>query len=174
MFWLINYNYYIYFIIVVDITHHYSPPYRSFIVSTQQLQQPQQSQQINTFFATPLSSLNYHYQYQLTTPLLSQSPYLLNNLTPSPPVLKSVTVRSETKIYKHKVAISNTTTFSSLVNFAINNATAPPNKRIIIRSADDLLEYIPNDLIREVIKGIEHTEIVVSLEDAEGVDFDSF
>src|SRR6185369_4182768 len=102
------------------------------------------------------------YQNQLTTPLLSQSPYSPNNLltTPSPPILKSVTVKSKTKTYKHKVAVSDTTTFSSLIKFAIN-ATAPPGKQFVIRSADDLLEYIPNDLIREVITGVEHAEIVV-------------
>jgi len=37
-----------------------------------------------------------------------------------------------------------------------------------------LSEYIPSDLIREVIAGIEHAEIVVSLEDTEGVNFDRF
>ncbi|CAJ0854051.1 9631_t:CDS:2 [Entrophospora sp. SA101] len=96
-------------------------------------------------------------EYELTTPLL-----------------KSVTVRSKKKVYKQKVAVSDTTTFSSVVTFAINNASAPPNKQFVIRSADSSLEYIPNDLIREVISGVEHTDIVVSLENSQGVDFDYF
>ncbi|CAJ0847847.1 5886_t:CDS:2, partial [Entrophospora sp. SA101] len=90
-------------------------------------------------------------EYELTTPLL-----------------KSVTVRSKKKVYKQKVAVSDTTTFSSVVTFAINNASAPPNKQFVIRSADSSLEYIPNDLIREVISGVEHTDIVVSLENSQG------
>ncbi|CAH1765023.1 13632_t:CDS:2 [Entrophospora sp. SA101] len=82
--------------------------------------------------------------------------------------------RSKKKVYKQKVAVSDTTTFSSVVTFAINNASAPPNKQFVIRSADSSLEYIPNDLIREVISGVEHTDIVVSLENSQGVDFDYF
>jgi hypothetical protein len=90
------------------------------------------------------------------------------------PVLKSVTVRSKAKIYKNKVAVSDTTTFFSLVMFAINNATTPQNKQLVIKSPDDSFEYIPNDLIRDVITGVEHAEIVVSLENASSVDFDYF
>src|SRR6185369_17131062 len=105
----------------------------------------------------------------------SQTPYSSNNFltTLPPPILKSVTVRSKTKTYKHKVAVSDTTTFSSLIKFAIN-ATEPPNKKFVIRSADNLLEYIPDDLVRKVTTGVEYTEIVVSLEDTEVVYFGYF
>ncbi|CAJ0752305.1 671_t:CDS:2 [Entrophospora sp. SA101] len=104
----------------------------------------------------------------ITLHTLLQEILLLIVIVITTPLLKSVTVRSKKKVYKQKVAVSDTTTFSSVVTFAINNASAPPNKQFVIRSADSSLEYIPNDLIREVISGVEHTDIVVSLENSQG------
>ncbi|CAI2177867.1 7066_t:CDS:2 [Funneliformis geosporum] len=88
-------------------------------------------------------------------------------------VLKSVTVRSKAKIYKQKIAVSDTTTFSSLLSFAIK-VPPPVGKQFVIRAADGVLEYMPDDLVREVITGIEHTEIIICLEDAGPVNFDYF
>ncbi|CAB4440530.1 unnamed protein product [Rhizophagus irregularis] len=41
----------------------------------------------------------------------------------------------------------------------------PTGKQFVIRAADGALEYMPDDLVREVITGVEHTEIIVCIED---------
>ncbi|GES74803.1 hypothetical protein GLOIN_2v1572339 [Rhizophagus clarus] len=66
------------------------------------------------------------------------------------PVLKSVTVRSKTKVYKQKITVADTTTFTTLISFAVK-VSPPPGKQFVIRAADGALEYMPDDLVREVI-----------------------
>ncbi|CAG8721157.1 19942_t:CDS:2 [Rhizophagus irregularis] len=88
--------------------------------------------------------------------------------------LKSVTVRSKTKVYKQKIAVADTTTFATLISFAIK-VQPPTGKQFVIRAADGALEYMPDDLVREVITGVEHTEIIVCIEDVgPPVNFDYF
>ena len=84
---------------------------------------------------------------------------LLFNQFLDSPMLKSVTVRSNarTKVYKQKIAVSDNTTLSSLIFFAIKDLLLPENSSV--------LEYMPENVVREVITGIEHTEIIVSIED---------
>ena len=53
-------------------------------------------------------------------------------------MLKSVTVRSKTKVYKQKIAVSDNTTFSSLISFAIK-VSPPAGKQFVIRAADQML-----------------------------------
>ena len=65
-------------------------------------------------------------------------------------MLKSVTVRSKSKIYKQKIAVADTTTFSTLISFAIK-VSPPAGKQFVIRTADGALEYMLDDLAREVI-----------------------
>ncbi|GET53910.1 hypothetical protein GLOIN_2v1572339 [Rhizophagus irregularis DAOM 181602=DAOM 197198] len=90
------------------------------------------------------------------------------------PALKSVTVRSKTKVYKQKIAVADTTTFATLISFAIK-VQPPTGKQFVIRAADGALEYMPDDLVREVITGVEHTEIIVCIEDVgPPVNFDYF
>ncbi|CAB5390442.1 hypothetical protein RhiirA5_396328 [Rhizophagus irregularis] len=90
------------------------------------------------------------------------------------PALKSVTVRSKTKVYKQKIAVADTTTFTTLISFAIK-VQPPTGKQFVIRAADGALEYMPDDLVREVITGVEHTEIIVCIEDVgPPVNFDYF
>ncbi|GES74780.1 hypothetical protein GLOIN_2v1572339 [Rhizophagus clarus] len=101
------------------------------------------------------------------------SPLSPNRLYYSP-VLKSVTVRSKTKVYKQKIAVADTTTFGTLITFAIK-VSPPPGKQFVIRAADGALEYMPDDLVREVITGVEHTDIIVCIEDVgPPVNFDYF
>jgi hypothetical protein len=77
-------------------------------------------------------------------------------------------------VYKQKIAVSDNTTFSSLISFAIK-VSPPAGKQFVIRAADEALEYMPEDVVREVITGIEHTEIIVSIEDVgPPVNFDCF
>ena len=89
------------------------------------------------------------------------------------PILRSITVKSRTKTYKQKVAVTDTTTFASVISFAIN-AAPPHGKQFVIFAADGSLEYIPTDLVRDVIVDVEHAEVLVSLENARDVDFDEF
>ncbi|CAG8441672.1 1198_t:CDS:2 [Scutellospora calospora] len=89
------------------------------------------------------------------------------------PILKSVTIRSPTTVYKQKVAVSDTTTFSSLISFAIK-AIPPAGKQFVIRASDGSFEYVPEDTIRDVIVGVEHTDLIVTVEDIKQIDFDYF
>ncbi|CAG8759577.1 12340_t:CDS:1, partial [Rhizophagus irregularis] len=50
----------------------------------------------------------------------------------------------------------DTTTFATLISFAIK-VQPPTGKQFVIRAADGALEYMPDDLVREVITGVEHT-----------------
>ena len=89
------------------------------------------------------------------------------------PILKSVTVKSRTKVYKQKVAVTDTTTFASIIAFAIK-AAPPPGKQFVIGTVDGSLEYIPGDIVRNVIVDVEHAEVLVSLENARDIDFVEF
>ncbi|CAG8550406.1 350_t:CDS:2 [Diversispora eburnea] len=88
------------------------------------------------------------------------------------PVLKSVTIRSPSRIYKKKIAITVNTTFSSLISFAIKKSL-PSGKQFVIRAPDGI-EYIPDDFVRTVITGVEHAEIILTIEDIGPIDFDCF
>ncbi|RGB25030.1 hypothetical protein C1646_772288 [Rhizophagus diaphanus] len=83
----------------------------------------------------------------------SPEPMYLTSQPPSPnrrsldsPALISVTVRSKTKVYKQKIAVANTTTFATLISFAIK-VQPPTGKQFVIRAADGALEYMPDDLV---------------------------
>ncbi|CAG8522778.1 4440_t:CDS:2 [Acaulospora colombiana] len=95
--------------------------------------------------------------------------------TPSPTFiqLKSVTVRSPNRIYKQNIAITDKTTFSSLLSFAIKKQP-PPGKQFVLQSADGELEYMPEDPVRNVIHGTIHADVVVKVEDIREVDFNQF
>ncbi|PKY43710.1 hypothetical protein RhiirA4_399066, partial [Rhizophagus irregularis] len=62
------------------------------------------------------------------------------------------------------IAVADTTTFATLISFA-TKVQPPTGKQFVIRAADGALEYMPDDLVREVITGVEHTEIIVCIED---------
>ncbi|CAG8621221.1 6226_t:CDS:1, partial [Diversispora eburnea] len=82
------------------------------------------------------------------------------------------TIRSPSRIYKKKIAVTDNTTFSSLISFAIKKSL-PPGKQFVIRAPDGL-EYIPDDFVRTVITGVEHAEIILTIEDIGPIDFDCF
>ncbi|CAG8635202.1 11987_t:CDS:2 [Ambispora gerdemannii] len=89
-------------------------------------------------------------------------------------IVKSVTIRSKIKIYKQKIAIGENTTFASLIAFATNKAIPPAGKQFVIRSIDETLEYMPEDLVKVVLTGIEHADLLVMLENVGPIDFDYF
>lgn len=89
------------------------------------------------------------------------------------PILKSVSIRSTTTVYKQKIAVSDATTFASLVSFAIK-ATPPTGKQFVIRASDGALEYVPSDIVRDVIVGVEHADLIVTVEDIREINFDFF
>ncbi|CAG8462167.1 14274_t:CDS:2 [Cetraspora pellucida] len=89
------------------------------------------------------------------------------------PILKSVTIRSKKTVYKQKIAVSDATTFASLIAFAIK-ATPPAGKQFVIRASDGALEYVPSDIVRDVIVGVEHIDLIVTVEDIKQIDFDCF
>ncbi|CAG8452582.1 4757_t:CDS:2 [Acaulospora morrowiae] len=89
------------------------------------------------------------------------------------PTLKSITIRSKSRVYKQRIAVSDTTTFASLVSFAIR-LTLPPGKQLVIRDTASDLEYMPGDLVREVIKGVEHADVTAAIEDVNTIDFNYF
>ncbi|CAG8638989.1 7326_t:CDS:2, partial [Paraglomus occultum] len=88
------------------------------------------------------------------------------------PILRSITVKSHTKIYKQKVAITDTTTFADVISFALKSP--PPGKQFVIFAADGSVEYMPTNVVRDVIVDVEHAEVLVSLENARDVDFGEF
>ncbi|CAJ0867003.1 5501_t:CDS:2 [Entrophospora sp. SA101] len=100
--------------------------------------------------------------------------YRIAPLTPrkSPPRLQqipgldynSVTIRSPNRTYKQNIAITDKTTFSSLLAFAIKKPP-PPGKQFVLQSADGELEYMPEDPVRKVIHGTLHADVVVKMED---------
>ncbi|CAG8541551.1 11687_t:CDS:2 [Diversispora eburnea] len=94
---------------------------------------------------------------------------------PSPTFLqlKSVTVRSPNRVYKQNIAITDKTTFSSLLTFAIKRSP-PPGKQFLIQSSDGELEYMPEDPVRNVIHGTIHADVVVKVEDIREIDFNQF
>ncbi|CAG8504808.1 3201_t:CDS:2 [Funneliformis caledonium] len=98
-----------------------------------------------------------------------------DSATPSPTFiqLKSVTIRSPTRIYKQNIAVSDKTTFSSLLSFAIKKP-APQGKQFVLQSADGELEYMPEDPVRKVIYGSLHADVIVKMEDVREVDFAQF
>ncbi|CAG8640067.1 27722_t:CDS:2 [Dentiscutata erythropus] len=95
------------------------------------------------------------------------------NVDPDIPILKSVSIRSTTTVYKQKIAVSDTTTFESLISFAIK-ATPPTGKQFVIRASDGALEFVPSDLVRDVIVGVEHVDLIVTVEDIREINFDFF
>jgi hypothetical protein len=62
-------------------------------------------------------------------------------------------------VYKQKITVADTTTFATLISLAIK-VSPPAGKQFVIKVADGALEYMPDDLVREVIIGVEHTKIV--------------
>ncbi|CAG8517118.1 1306_t:CDS:2 [Funneliformis caledonium] len=118
------------------------------------------------------SQRRFHASPEPILPSRPSSPHPIQSSLDSQ-TLKSVTVRSKARIYKQKIAVSDTTTFTSLISFAIK-VPPPVGKQFVIRAADGVLEYMPGDFVREVITGIEHTEILICLEDAGPVNFDYF
>ncbi|CAG8469093.1 10953_t:CDS:2 [Ambispora gerdemannii] len=102
----------------------------------------------------------------------ASSPRLIGSTSET--ILKSVTIRSKSKIYKQNIAMGENTTFASLITFATNKAIPPVGKQFVIRSIDETFEYIPDDLVKEVITGIEHAELLVTLEEVGPIDFDYF
>ncbi|GBB92523.1 hypothetical protein RclHR1_02020005 [Rhizophagus clarus] len=113
-------------------------------------------------------------------PRLQQVPALdfssgAESSTPSPTFmqLKSVTIRSSNRIYKQNIAVTDKTTFSSLLSFAIKK-TPPPGKQFVLQSEDGELEYMPEDPVRKVIYGTIHADVVVKMEDIREVDFSQF
>uniref|UniRef100_A0A1D1Z9V6 Leucine--tRNA ligase n=1 Tax=Anthurium amnicola TaxID=1678845 RepID=A0A1D1Z9V6_9ARAE len=113
-------------------------------------------------------------------PRLNQVPGLdfssgAESSTPSPTFmqLKSVTIRSSNKIYKQNIAVTDKTTFSSLLSFAIKK-TPPPGKQFVLHSEDGELEYMPEDPVRKVIYGSIHADVIVKMEDVREVDFTQF
>ncbi|PKC62167.1 hypothetical protein RhiirA1_424126 [Rhizophagus irregularis] len=112
-------------------------------------------------------------------PRLQQVPALdfssAESSTPSPTFmqLKSVTIRSSNRVYKQNIAVTDKTTFSSLLSFAIKK-TPPPGKQFVLQSEDGELEYMPEDPVRKVIFGTIHADVVVKMEDIREVDFSQF
>nr|CAG8549487.1 7576_t:CDS:2 [Entrophospora candida] len=111
-------------------------------------------------------------------PRLQQIPgldYNSDSSTHSPTLiqLKSVTIRSPNRTYKQNIAITDKTTFSSLLAFAIKKPP-PPGKQFVLQSADGELEYMPEDPVRKVIHGTLHADVVVKMEDINEVDFTKF
>ncbi|KAG9303189.1 hypothetical protein G9A89_003530 [Geosiphon pyriformis] len=96
-----------------------------------------------------------------------------SNLSIETSILKSVTIRSKNRVYKQKIAVGETTTFASIVTFAIK-ASPPTRKQFVIRSIDGTLEFMPEDIVKQVITDVEHAELLVTLEDESPVDFDYF
>ncbi|CAJ0824702.1 2886_t:CDS:2 [Entrophospora sp. SA101] len=104
----------------------------------------------------------------------TRQPAINTPLTPrkSPPRLQqipgldynSVTIRSPNRTYKQNIAITDKTTFSSLLAFAIKKPP-PPGKQFVLQSADGELEYMPEDPVRKVIHGTLHADVVVKMED---------
>ncbi|KAK9718728.1 hypothetical protein K7432_005300 [Basidiobolus ranarum] len=87
--------------------------------------------------------------------------------------ITTVSVRSNRKLYRPRVAITNTTTFATVLKFAI--PTSPPSGlRIRVWNTDGNVEYMPNSLVIEAIKGVEHADLTVTLEPVEPVDFNDF
>ncbi|CAG8551712.1 29103_t:CDS:2 [Gigaspora margarita] len=95
--------------------------------------------------------------------------------TPSPTFLqlKSVTIRSPNRVYKQNVAITDKTTFASLLSFAIKRPP-PPGKQFVLQSSDGELEYMPEDPVRKVIHGVLHADVIVKMEDIREIDFTQF
>jgi hypothetical protein len=58
-----------------------------------------------------------------------------------------VTVRSKTKVFKRKIAVADTITFDTIIYFAIK-VQPPTGKQFVIRTADEALEYMKDDLVR--------------------------
>ncbi|ORX97423.1 hypothetical protein K493DRAFT_350079 [Basidiobolus meristosporus CBS 931.73] len=88
-------------------------------------------------------------------------------------LLKTVTVRSRKKIYKEKIAISPTTTFESVLKYAIP-ISPPEGKRFVMKDIDKQIEYVPDDFIAEAIPGVEHIDIYVYIEKIPDVQLDDF
>ncbi|KAK9695425.1 hypothetical protein K7432_012963 [Basidiobolus ranarum] len=88
-------------------------------------------------------------------------------------VSKTVTVRSSKTVYKDKIAISPTTTFESVLKYAIPIA-APEGKRFVMKSMDKKLEFVPDDFIAEAIQGVDHIEIYVYIENIPDIQLDDF
>ncbi|CAG8528206.1 1140_t:CDS:2 [Rhizophagus irregularis] len=97
-------------------------------------------------------------------------------LTPrkSPPRLQQVPALDfSSAVYKQNIAVTDKTTFSSLLSFAIKK-TPPPGKQFVLQSEDGELEYMPEDPVRKVIFGTIHADVVVKMEDIREVDFSQF
>ncbi|CAG8686344.1 15130_t:CDS:1, partial [Cetraspora pellucida] len=95
--------------------------------------------------------------------------------TPSPTFiqLKSVTIRSPNRVYKQNIAITDKTTFASLLTFAIKKPP-PAGKQFVLQSSDGELEYMPEDPVRKVIHGALHADVIVKMEDIREIDFTQF
>ncbi|CAG8459122.1 956_t:CDS:2 [Racocetra fulgida] len=60
------------------------------------------------------------------------------------------------------------------VQLVVYRNADPAGKQFVIRASDGALEYVPSDIVREVIVGVEHTDLIVSVEDIKQIDFDYF
>ncbi|CAG8487018.1 1641_t:CDS:2 [Paraglomus occultum] len=87
--------------------------------------------------------------------------------------IRSVTIRSPSKVYKNNIAVTDNTTFESLINFAFKKPP-PPGKQFVLMSANGELEYMPGDVVRKAIHGVGHADVIVRVEDVREVDFSHF
>ncbi|CAG8563910.1 4844_t:CDS:2 [Ambispora gerdemannii] len=112
---------------------------------------------------------------RITNPAPANLDMLSESLAPSPTFqqVKAITIRSPTKTYKSNIAVTDTTTFDSLLKFAIKKQP-PPGKQFVLQSADGELEYMPEDHVRKVIFGTGHAEVIVRIEDMREIDFTQF
>ncbi|KAG9292160.1 hypothetical protein G9A89_005304 [Geosiphon pyriformis] len=88
-----------------------------------------------------------------TIEMITESPVL----SPTFQQVKAVTIRSPSKVYKANIAVTDSTTFDSLLKFAIGKRP-PAGKQFVLQSADGELEYMPEDPVRKVIFGTGHAE----------------
>ncbi|CAG8464650.1 9088_t:CDS:2 [Paraglomus brasilianum] len=87
--------------------------------------------------------------------------------------IRSVTIRSPSKVYKNNIAVTDNTTFESLINFAFKKPP-PSGKQFVLMSANGELEYMPGDVVRKAIHGVGHADVIVRVEDVREVDFSHF
>ncbi|CAG8469237.1 18613_t:CDS:2 [Acaulospora morrowiae] len=85
----------------------------------------------------------------------------------------TVTIKSRSRVYKRNLVVTEDTTFDKLMFFAFG-MNPPIGKHFAIRDDSGDLEYIPSELVRKAITGVNHATLVVSIEDNGLVDFNNF